>query len=195
MSGVLLRLQAGIAVVETGLPEGAFKLARAPVAPPDLAVVNAGQGDARSKIVPNVAWPTAPSITAWERGPLPTLASWLEEPGPAVVLLGSEDPRQLAPHLDQLRLIAIEFPRATDGRGLSSARILRDEYGWQGELRAAGDVLVDQLAHMARCGFSSFALRGDQSADVGRAALNRPVPIYRFAAAAGAGLGAQRAAS
>lgn len=195
MSGVLLRLRAGVAIVETGLPEGAFKPARAPVPPPDLAVVNAGQGDSRSKIVPNVAWPTTPAITAWERGPLPALASWLEAPGPAVVLLGSDDPGQLVPHLDQLRLIAIEFPRATDGRGLSSARILRETYGWQGELRAVGDVLVDQLAHMARCGFSSFALRGDQSAEVGRAALNRPVPVYRFSVANAAPVTAERAVS
>ena len=67
-----------------------------------------------------------------------------------------DDARALIPHLDRLALIEIAFPSFRDGRGYSSARILR-EAGYAGELRAEGDVLIDQVAYMRRCGFDSFA--------------------------------------
>ena len=66
------------------------------------------------------------------------------------------DARALIPHLGRLALIEVAFPKFRDGRGYSSARILR-EAGFTGELRAQGDVLVDQIAFMRRCGFDSFA--------------------------------------
>ena len=59
-------------------------------------------------------------------------------------------------------LIAIDFPKFTDGRGYTAARLLRERHGYQGELRAMGDVLIDQLFSMQRCGFDSFNLRDDQ---------------------------------
>lgn len=61
--------------------------------------------------------------------------------------------------------IDIDFPKFADGRGYSAARLLRERYGYQGELRSVGDVLIDQLFFMARCGFTSFALRDDQIID------------------------------
>jgi uncharacterized protein (DUF934 family) len=59
-------------------------------------------------------------------------------------------------------LIAVQFPVFTDGRGYSTARLLRQRYGYRGELRAIGDILRDQLYELARCGFDSFSLREDQ---------------------------------
>ncbi|MBY5925902.1 MULTISPECIES: DUF934 domain-containing protein [unclassified Halomonas] len=59
-------------------------------------------------------------------------------------------------------LIAIDFPKFTDGRGYTLARVLRERYGISGEIRAVGDVLIDQLSYMARCGFDAFSLREDQ---------------------------------
>jgi uncharacterized protein (DUF934 family) len=59
-------------------------------------------------------------------------------------------------------LIAVHFPAFTDGRGYSTARLLRQRYGFAGELRAFGDILRDQLFELARCGFDSFVLRDDQ---------------------------------
>lgn len=56
-------------------------------------------------------------------------------------------------------LIAVSFPAYRDGRGFSTARILRERYGYAGELRAVGDVLPDLVFFMLRCGFTSFALR------------------------------------
>jgi uncharacterized protein (DUF934 family) len=59
-------------------------------------------------------------------------------------------------------MVAVHFPKFNDGRGYSSARLLRERLGFAGELRAVGDVLRDQLFLLARCGFDSFALRADQ---------------------------------
>ena len=74
----------------------------------------------------------------------------------AVRIEPGDDARDLLPHLDRLALVEVSFPAWTDGRGYSSARILR-EAGYTGELRAVGAVLIDQLSHMRRCGFDSFA--------------------------------------
>ncbi|MCZ8170225.1 MAG: DUF934 domain-containing protein, partial [Brevundimonas sp.] len=72
----------------------------------------------------------------------------------AVRLEPGDDARDLIPHLDRLQLIEVNFPVFGDGRGYSAARILR-EAGYQGELRAVGDVLVDQVAFLRRCGFDA----------------------------------------
>jgi hypothetical protein len=70
-------------------------------------------------------------------------------------------------------LIAIEFPIFRDGRGFSTAAILREQFHWEKELRAVGDVLIDQLVQMARVGFDSFVLREDQSLEIGLIQLKR----------------------
>ena len=74
----------------------------------------------------------------------------------AVRLEPGDDARDLLPFLDRLQLVEVNFPTFGDGRGYSSARILR-EAGYTGELRAVGEVLVDQIAYMRRCGFDAFA--------------------------------------
>lgn len=74
----------------------------------------------------------------------------------AVRIEPGDDARALLPALDRIALIEINFPAYGDGRGYSAARILR-EHGYAGELRAVGDVLIDQLSHMRRCGFDAFA--------------------------------------
>ncbi|WP_206241469.1 DUF934 domain-containing protein [Novosphingobium terrae] len=74
----------------------------------------------------------------------------------AVRLEPADDARDLLPHLDRLSLIEVTFPAFTDGRGFSSARILR-EAGYTGELRAVGDIGVDMLTHLRRVGFDAIA--------------------------------------
>lgn len=74
----------------------------------------------------------------------------------AVRIEPGDDARALLPVLDRLALVEVNFPNFGDGRGYSAARILR-EAGYTGELRAVGDVLIDQLSHLRRCGFDSFA--------------------------------------
>ena len=63
-------------------------------------------------------------------------------------------------------LVAAHFPIFRDGRSFSTAALLRDRFQWTGEIRAIGDVLIDQLLQGARVGFDSFALRPDQNLDV-----------------------------
>jgi len=63
-------------------------------------------------------------------------------------------------------LVAAHFPIFRDGRSFSTAALLRNRFTWQGEIRAIGDVLIDQLLQGARVGFDSFALRPDQKLDV-----------------------------
>jgi len=74
-----------------------------------------------------------------------------------------DDPETVAPWLDTLPLIALEFPSFRDGRAYTQANLLRTRYGYKGDLRATGDVLRDQLGLMRHCGFSSFAVREDKS--------------------------------
>lgn len=86
-----------------------------------------------------------------------TVDSALDQSNAAAVRIEpGDDARLLLPFLDRLALIEVNFPGFGDGRGYSAARILR-EAGYAGELRAVGDVLIDQLSHMRRCGFDSFA--------------------------------------
>lgn len=70
-----------------------------------------------------------------------------------VALEGSDDPAALADDLARLPLVALHFPKFTDGRSYSSATLLRSRYGYTGELRAFGDVLRDQFNYLQRCGF------------------------------------------
>ena len=109
----------------------------------------------------------------------------------AVRIEPGEDARALLPHLAQLTLVEVSFPTFGDGRGYSSARILR-EAGYTGELRATGDVAVDQLAALVRCGFDSFAPRAELNpADV-EAALGRWPYVYQATIASPAPIWALR---
>ena len=63
-------------------------------------------------------------------------------------------------------LVGADFPVFRDGRSFSTAALLRERFAWSGEIRAIGDVLIDQLILGARSGFDSFALRADQNTDV-----------------------------
>ena len=108
----------------------------------------------------------------------------------AVWLAPEQDVAALQEHLAELPLIAIDFPAFPDGRGYSHARLLRERYGYQGELRAIGDVLRDQLSYMAQVGFNAFVIRADRDAASALAGLAdfseqyqatvlQPVPLLR----------------
>jgi uncharacterized protein (DUF934 family) len=125
------------------------------------------------------------------------LATWLDRHAEllargnaGVWLAGTDDPATLAPWLQQLEVVAVDFPKFTDGRGYSVAYLLRSRFGYRGELRAIGDVLPDQLFYMHRTGFDAYAVRADK--DIGKAlralkpftdayqgSWDNPVPAYR----------------
>jgi uncharacterized protein (DUF934 family) len=80
-----------------------------------------------------------------------------------------------------VKLVEIDFPRFRDGRGYSSARILR-EAGYTGEIKATGDVLIDELLFMRRCGFDSFAPDAPIAPEAAERALNSYPFVYQHAA-------------
>jgi uncharacterized protein (DUF934 family) len=88
-----------------------------------------------------------------------------------VWLAPEDDPLALAGDVGSLTLIAIDFPRFTDGRGYSSARLLRERLHYRGELRAIGDVQRDQLHYLAQVGFDALAVREDLDVDAALASL------------------------
>ncbi|MGF1610469.1 MAG: DUF934 domain-containing protein [Kiloniellales bacterium] len=93
------------------------------------------------------------SLERWqaERDPL------LQRNAPIGLRLRSDQsPALIAEDVTRFAVIALEFPKFTDGRAYSYARLLRERYGFEGELRAVGAVLRDQFAFMARCGFDAF---------------------------------------
>ena len=86
-------------------------------------------------------------------------------------LKSDQSPAQLGDELAQFDLIALEFPRFGDGRAYSYARLLRERYGFTGELRAVGNVLRDQLVFMMRCGFDAFEVQNEKAAEAWREAM------------------------
>ena len=99
----------------------------------------------------------------------------------AVVLHSDERPEQIE-GLERLPLIAIDFPKFVDGRGYTSARLLRERLGFKGELRAVGEVLRDQLFYMHRCGIDSFALKAGKDIEGALAAFDDFSIAYQPAA-------------
>ena len=109
---------------------------------------------------------------------------------PDLVLEPTDDPALVAGAVGIAGVIAINFPKFGDGRGYSIARLLRERYGYKGELRAVGEVARDHLHAMAQCGFDAFQLRegenpqealkafGDFSEQY-QATAAQPLPLFR----------------
>lgn len=107
-----------------------------------------------------------------------------------VWLKPDDDPELIAEDLPLFGVVAVSFPKMADGRGYSTARLLRERYGYRGELRAIGDVQRDQLYFMSQCGFNAFALRAGEDPHEALAAfgefseayqgtVEQPVPLFR----------------
>ena len=141
---------------------------------------------------------SAESIAIPETPTLLPLAVWLARKDEIVAsgaahgvwLDASEGPEAIAADLDRLAVIGVNFPKFTDGRSYSTARLLRERYGFQGEIRAIGDVLQDQLFFMKRCGIDAYALREDKDFEAAllslrdfsesyQAATDQPQPLFR----------------
>jgi uncharacterized protein (DUF934 family) len=103
--------------------------------------------------------------------------------GPLGIRMKSDQPPALiADDIDRFDLIALEFPTLQDGRAFSYARLLRERYGFKGDLRAVGDVYKDQLFFMQRCGFSSFELPAGRDPQDAMGALKTFSFVYAPAA-------------
>lgn len=160
-------------------------------------VADGGRGDAR--LATYVKKPAGEKVEKdWRAEGFAPLGDWLAgERDLPPVLVATDDPLSLEGRLEGVSLIAIEFAKFNDGRGLSSAVLLRKRLGYGGEVRAVGDVARDQLFQMARCGFDAFALRDGQDvsdalkafsdfSDVYQDAADGRAPIFRRRAEANA---------
>jgi uncharacterized protein (DUF934 family) len=147
---------------------------------------------AEGETAESVALPSGPALlplAVWQArkddilaGPADTpLGVWLES---------GEDPAAIAADLDRLAVVAVNFPKFTDGRSYSTARLLRERYAYRGEIRAIGDVLQDQLFYMKRCGIDAFALKEGKDIEAAlaglrdfsesyQAAVDQPQPLFR----------------
>lgn len=99
-----------------------------------------------------------------------------------VRLQSHEEVEALAYDLPRIAVVALEFPKFRDGRAYSNARILRERYGFQGEIRAVGDVLREQAYFMLRCGFDAFEPADGSGAQQWQAATQRFRHVYQRAA-------------
>ena len=121
-----------------------------------------------------------------------TLEQWTQRPdkqGLAVQLEPGQAPSPLFDFLEQIPLVAINFPVFTDGRGFSYGRELR-ERGFTGELRACGHILPDQMTYLRRCGFDAFQLADESRLEEAlagladfdeyyQASIDQPLPLFR----------------
>nr|WP_110656454.1 DUF934 domain-containing protein [Salinicola halimionae] len=132
--------------------------------------------DQRPAIVP---------LTLWlQHADRDDLAPWLPS--------DAELTPELVAAIEKAALVAIDFPAFTDGRGYTLARLLRERFGYTGEIRAIGDVLIDQLYYMGRCGFDALALREDQELEPALNALKAFSVSYQPAVDLGEPLFARR---
>lgn len=143
-------------------------------------------------IVADTWRPVDPDLTSVPIGQICTLPQWLQladKKGSAVQLEPGEEPAPLVDSLEGIQLVVVNFPVFTDGRGFSYARYLR-EHGYQGELRAGGHFIRDQLTYLRRCGFDAFQFADDSQLEAAlaslqdfteyyQAAVDQPLPLFR----------------
>ena len=112
------------------------------------------------------------------------------EAGDVLRLEPNDDPAVFAGRLARAARVEVNFPKFGDGRGYSIARLLRERYGYRGELRAVGEVARDHLFYMESVGFDAFLLRDGEDAALALAAFGdyseayassvaRPIPLFR----------------
>ena len=113
-----------------------------------------------------------------------------QELGEVLRLEPQDDPAAIAERLGGASRVEVNFPKFSDGRGYSIARLLRERYGYKGELRAVGEVVRDHLYNMENAGFDAFLLREgedpqaalagfDDFSEAYQATVTRPVPLFR----------------
>ena len=96
-----------------------------------------------------------------------------------VIWPNNRDVDDLVPYLDRLAVVALVFPTFRDGRAYSQARLLRERYGYDGELRATGQVLRDQFVFMLRAGFDTFEVKKDSDAEAFASTAKRYSVFYQ----------------
>jgi len=96
-----------------------------------------------------------------------------------VWLASNQQPGGLAKDLARIALVALDFPVFSDGRGFSSARLLRERLGFKGEIRAIGDVLCEQVPFMLRSGIDRFEMKSPKALEELRAVVGEVRVVYQ----------------
>jgi len=114
----------------------------------------------------NVRLPVGPvlvPLSVWQARRTELVHREYEHGWPLGIWLGAEQgPETIGHDIDDFTVIAVEFDKFTDGKSYSTARLLRERYGYKGELRAIGDVPRDRLTYQHQVGFDTFAVRANQ---------------------------------
>lgn len=130
-------------------------------------------------------------VSVWKAKKACLIAREYEHGTPLGLWLSPEDNlEEIAQDIDDFTVIAVHFPKAVDGRGFSTATLLRERYGYDGELRAFGDIGRDQLFFLNRVGFDSFVIGEGRNAEDAlkafddfpetyQAAADQPEPLFR----------------
>jgi len=100
-----------------------------------------------------------------------------------VLIEGEAELQPIAPDLARLPVVAVRIAKYADGRGISTGRLLRERFGFKGELRAVGSFLPDQVWELSRCGFDAFAFEDAKRAGRGLEALDTFSDAYQSSAA------------
>jgi uncharacterized protein (DUF934 family) len=135
------------------------------------------------------AGPALVPLAVWQARKEDLIRREWDQGEPYGVWLGpADDPAAIAADLEDFPVVAIDFPKFTDGRGYSIATLLRTRYGYRGELRAIGDVGRDQLNYLFRAGFDAWATKQspelalgglDDFSEAYQSAANQPLPLFR----------------
>jgi uncharacterized protein (DUF934 family) len=96
-----------------------------------------------------------------------------------VIWPNNRDVDDLVPYLDRLAVVALVFPNFRDGRAYSQARLLRERFGYRGELRATGQVLRDQFVFLLRAGFDAFEVKKEADAEAFASTAKRYSVFYQ----------------
>lgn len=145
----------------------------------------------KDKVIVEDSWQHVPPDAALPDGDIIlTLEAWQEKREEltgrnsrvGIKLEPGVDLSDIKDFLEDIDLIAINFPTFGDGRGYSHAKILRDRYGFAGEIRAVGDVLQDQIFYLQRCGFNSYEVRVDRNMTEALDAFDDFTVIYQVSA-------------
>ena len=130
-----------------------------------VAALDAEISNVEKIIVPLKVWHAKPPTLSGK-----VVGVWLDS---------ADDPAALAGEINNLPIIAVNFPTFKDGRGYSTAYLLRTRYGYTGELRAIGDIQRDQLFYLQRVGFNAFAIHADKDIEAALNSLNDFSDVYQ----------------
>jgi uncharacterized protein (DUF934 family) len=157
-------------------------------------VVNLVDGEAAIDVCLPVG-PLLVPLAVWKAKKACLIHREYEHGTPLGIWLAPEDRvEDIAADIDDFTVIAVHFPKFADGRGYSTGRLLRERYGYDGELRAFGDIGRDQIFYLNRVGFDSFVLGEGRSAEDAlkafddfpesyQAGADQPIPLFRRRAA------------